>query len=58
MNEAPAFIRLTVTATLNRLDVLWSQKKELELIIAQEVGYSEECRLLMTLPGVRMLGKQ
>ena len=56
MTEAPLFIRLTVKATLNRLDVLWRQKKELELMISEEVGCSEECRLLMTLPGVSLVG--
>jgi len=56
MLEAPEFIQLAINLSLERLDLLWKQKKALEVAICQEAMGSEEAKLLMTLPGVSAVG--
>ena len=56
MQKAPGWLKMTVVGTLERLDLLWKQKRDLESAICEEALQLEEARLLMTVPGVSAVG--
>ena len=56
MEKAPAYVRLTINSTLERLDLLWKQRNDLESAICELTEEAEEAKLLRTLPGISAVG--
>lgn len=56
MKKAPFYVRLAITTTLERLDLLWRQKAQLESAICELTEEAKEAQLLRTLPGVSAVG--